>query len=487
MVAEELVGNLPYYIVITLFFSYLIWSKFLKKDKLKIEDVNDILDIISIFTFLFISLIGLSLILIFQGIINMFINLQGIWQQSILLLTFYVILGIGLITRSRDKKVSPLYLRDAFVSILQLYFILILFFISLLPLIVFLHFSHMLMEIILLIELIFLLIVLCYAMVNRKPFEVSLTTIFSKNFILIIILCTPVFLVSNYFLMPKITYEEPITLDYYMSIPSHNPPSEYWTIYSRTSIPINVTSLSELVLINQIPVYYGRYNVETEGIAGNMFSLLVNTSNTRVPQYFVSSFEGIEKYEPKEDNNYGFTRIVLDKKKKFFILIFDKNDIKKHDVNKIILEGYVKKNMSELNFSYSDNHEDEINICYGDGCTITINITNNLECPVDYEGKQTLLDFDSSNVTNKSKCQFVNVISNYPLRKDLSPHVGDLYLLDECNGGDCSFNIREVNEENKSVDIFSMKLKIVDNDVVRLVRFNIQKQLTVNATFDIVC
>lgn len=54
--------SLPAHITLTLLFSYLVWSKFLKKDELKIGNVRDLLDILSISMMVFVFLSSTYLI-----------------------------------------------------------------------------------------------------------------------------------------------------------------------------------------------------------------------------------------------------------------------------------------------------------------------------------------------------------------------------------------------------------------------------------------
>lgn len=492
MGAEDIVGlsgNLPYYIVITLFFSYLIWSKFLKEDKLKIEDINDILNIIRIFTFLFVSLIGTSLLLFFKNILNnMPININSVWGQTIIVLTFYVILGIGLITRYKPEKVSIIDLKNTFIWIIRAYLLLSLYFMSLLVVIILSHFSYLVPNIGFLLTLTVFIIMICYVMIDKEPFEVKFGTILSRNFIIFTILMIPVFFVFFYLSIPQIDYGEAKHSNYHIYIPGYNPPSDHWDIYSETSIPIRIKPIGILgTLIPQIPIPYGRYDINTEGVSRNAFGVWVNTSDSIVPQSFIQGFESLDEYEPKENNNYGFTHITLDEKKKLFTLVFDKAVIKKQTVNAIILNGYIKKNMSELDFSYSDNRRSP-DLCYGDSCTLMINATNGLDLPVYLKDDFFIFNFNNRNIADKSKCKFVKVTSNYP-EKDRYPRAGDIYMdLINCNGNHCSFEIRGVDKENMHYDIFDIDLGIKDNGVgVELRKLWFKKPLSINAKLDIVC
>ncbi len=99
-----------------------------------------------------------------------------------------------------------------------------------------------------------------------------------------------------------------------------------------------------------------------------------------------------------------------------------------------------------------------------------------------------IFNFNNKNITDNSKCKFVNVTSNYP-SKDKSTEAGDIYMdLVNCNGDHCSFEIRGVDKENMHYDIFDIDLGIKDNSVgVELRKLWFKKPLSVNAKFDIIC
>ncbi len=87
MVAEDIVGlfgNLPSYVMITILFSYLIWSKFIKNGSLKPQKLNDVLDIITISIFTFVNLMGLiMLVSLIFGIFNLYnLDIPEVWEAA---------------------------------------------------------------------------------------------------------------------------------------------------------------------------------------------------------------------------------------------------------------------------------------------------------------------------------------------------------------------------------------------------------------------
>ena len=496
MAAEEIVGlsgNLPSYLMITIFFSYLIWSKFLKNGSLKPKNLNEVLDIITLSSFTFVNLMGLIMLLyLILRILNLYnIKIPEVWETATTYIHWIIfVLLLVFIYHFRNKnypnqKSSKSYFKKEFISSIFPYSCLISFFIGfyfLLRLSALNYFFNVIIDLMLIIiaSMFFCFVVLLEALFKIK-FKLSIKQI-SKCFGIIIVIS--IFL--GLLITPIVYYEDTVTLDYPISVPSHNPPSEYWTIYSRINQPMTIRSFGVITpIIPLIPIDYAHNNIDTVGLAAKYFQLSINTSEGSQP--IVGGLEGMRIYNQKIDKMYGFNSLVLNEEKKLILLRFDEKEVKKHDINQIILEGYVKKNMSELNYSYTDNSRSH-DVCYGAGCTLMINITNGLDLPVYLEDDFFIFNFNNKNVTDKSKCKFVDVTSNYPHQDDISPNAGDLYMRDDCDRDDCSFSIYEVNKNGKHNQIFNMYLGIKDRDVgVKLYQFWIKKPITIDAKFDIVC
>ena len=83
--------------------------------------------------------------------------------------------------------------------------------------------------------------------------------------------------------------------------------------------------------------------------------MLINTSNNTYLHTLIKNFDSIKEYNLKCNREYGIDQINLDENKGLIVLKFDDLNIKKQNVDKLILEGYVSQNLSQLNYSYSDN------------------------------------------------------------------------------------------------------------------------------------
>ncbi len=498
MVAEEIVGlsgNLPSYIMMTILFSYLIWSKFLKNGSLKPKNLNEVLDIITISIFTFVNLMGLiMLVSLIFGLFNLYnLGISKVWAvattsiSGILVIVLLVFIYNFRNKKYRDKKSSKSYFKKEFISSIFSYCCFISIFIGFYLLLSLSTLNYFFNENIDLMLIIITSMFFCFVVLLKALFEIKFKlSILSRKQIFI---CLVIILVISIFLgiliAPIVDYEDVVTSDYHIYVPSYNPPSEYWNIYLRINQPMTIRSFGVITpLIPLIPIDYAQNNIATVGLAAKFFKLSINTSEDIRSQTIVGGLESMRNYNPKMDKGYGFTSLVLDEEKKLILLKFDEKEVKKHNISQIILEGYVKKNMGELNYSYIDNHESP-DLCYGDGCTLIIDATNGLDLPVYLEDDFFIFNFNNKNITDKSKCKFVNVTSNYPVRKDSSPDVGDRYMHADCDGDFCSFYICDVNEDPH---LFRIDLGIKEGGVgVELRQLWFTKPLTINAKFDIVC
>jgi len=346
MTAIELFGlSLPFYVVVISLFSYLVWSKFLKKNKLQPENIIDLFDILLIFVFTLISFLGVTfLILITVSFLNLDINLSNIWrvttQYFIPIITIFLLLLF--LTSYRNKSASRMDLKNHFMHIIVIYLLLFSVLIGLYILILSTALRYVLWEMFFLVPVTLILIAFSYTLINRVLFRVNLRRELKKRkyweSVAILIF---VVIMLGLLVIPRIDYpKEPIFVSYEIYPTFSN---LEWT-FVKINAPIQINTLGYFgSFIRLIPIRYGLYNIEVDSNIGNQnFRLLTNSSKSNIPQILINSFAEAREYNSKPDKQHIFTNLVLDETRKLITLKYD-NDINKEELNAIILEGYVNK------------------------------------------------------------------------------------------------------------------------------------------------
>ena len=117
---ELLLGlNLPIYILLDLFLSYLVWSKFLKEGKLYPKEIDDIMDMLIIFFFISMMFVIFPLlVLIVLRALNFEFNILNDLRETPYLLAYIAILLLLLIVPTYYRKeVSRIDLKEPFIWI----------------------------------------------------------------------------------------------------------------------------------------------------------------------------------------------------------------------------------------------------------------------------------------------------------------------------------------------------------------------------------
>lgn len=487
----DIIGlNLPLYIILPLLFSYLIWSKFIKKGQLKPKKVDDLLDIFSLFIFIFVSFMSFSVTLLFI--------ISSLWKEPIpqlLKFSTYLVIGlaslgiISFINQYRDKKdLSKRYLQKIILEILQFSTILLASFLGLLLVILItalrISFGYMPYFLIFII----LLIVICYFVISGflgKNWKTVLKEIFNRKYLT---RCVPFFIIFSAILfsllIPIIKYEDVKKIEYHIY---DSPDNEIGRVYLKVQglidiLTFGIFSDATLVHITSLPVHYGRYGIGTDGESGRNFRLWLNISDENVLQLLVDSFESVRNFKEKITEKHSFENADLDEAKGLINLKFDVKNIKKERIKKIIIEGYVQKNMTELNYVYYDN-SDRNDVCYGNICNLVFNITNDLDLPIIFKEKEiTILNVINKGIDGQSICKFVNVTSNFPIDEE-----GKRMIIHSCDGDSCDLELMDTTAEDEFKWFFDMGLHIEDNTVIRLHKLEIKKPVNVEAQFQISC
>ena len=468
--------DLPFYITITLFLAYIIWSKFLKKDELIPKNINDILDIFSICIYLLTFFIATSLFVtvLFMIIFDLFdfgFVLQKMSNTIPNIIVFLAVYTIWSVTSVyRNRKVLKNDFKSLFIKpmiFLLLYFISFGF--GIIYLIIFTPLKYFFWAMIIPLSIIILLIMFCYITVNNVLFEINLRKdILNKRFLITALISTIFVVVLFSQSTPEFNYNELIYEDYQM----YGLDSDFGEAYLHAKILIDVETfglIGSYVPLIEIP--YEQYGFETEGNSGKNFRILINsTKENRVP-VLIESFDEIKNFQKKTENKFSFTDIILYEEKGTLLLKYNPKTIKDEDIKTIILEGYIKQNMSNLDYSY-----DSTDYCNAEGCNLTFNIKNNLDLPV-YHNEHTIVNLNNRDITNTSKCRLTHIASDYPTDDNISERGN------HCSGTFCELDIIDVPFDKT---IFALKV-FLHEDVVRLKFIDIKKPIDINVQANLVC
>lgn len=475
MELTELISNLPTYILFAVFFSYLLWSKYFKNDKLRMTDANDLLKIISIFFILLPSMLGISLVLLMiLATLKMSFDFILIWEMmqglvvtiNLLLLYFLVIYHRNVKAEEKDfnKIMGFIFIIFLIVmSILMGFYITLLFnsYAFLLPYILFTLAAFC---------LIFLVVIII--MINVFEFKVETTW---KDILLLFTLVavlTVVFAFIWVIAIPQIVYEAPIESDYYVYESVTLPKESYLQIV----VPISVKTRSLFTpLLDQIPVYYGKYNIETQGKANENFRIHINTSWSGRLKSFITSFEDLKGYNSKRDKKFGFFKIDHYEKSNLAVIRTEGDNIRTEGINKLILSGFRKVNLTDADF-YLKSNSNFYEVCKGNQCRLTFNIMSKVDKPLHYRGG-TVLNSNRNGIAPKN-CIFIKasvMLSDKNLR----------LVDDSCSGGDRSCDLQLRNIKDKG-DILRILLD-QDGGVIKLRRIDIERPINITAEFDLSC
>ena len=242
----ELMGlNLPYFVLITIFFSYLIWSKFLKNKGLSPKDIHDVFDILNLFAFFFISLLSFSIfILLLSSLFVQFVEITRIWEaaKSGIAFTVTVIIFL-LINLYRNKEVSKDNLKEITNPVIIGHFFIIILFLGFWILILSTALRYILYDMIILLPMIILLI-LIVNYIAYTLFKTSLVKeVFQKNKLKIILpILLVIIIILGFFFIPQVKYGEPQHLMYYI----YDPDQKFGEAYLESSQPIHIDILPDL-------------------------------------------------------------------------------------------------------------------------------------------------------------------------------------------------------------------------------------------------
>ena len=482
----ELLGlNLPFQIVISLLFAYLIWSKFLNKGKLTVgsgdNKINNIFDIISIACFILSSFTLFMLFFkILQGLFIQNPQLHQIWEQTMDVIKYtipFAILVFILYFRNVDfpnENTGKLRLkRIARFIIIVCLVITLSYFGSFYLLIILTGLRYILWDLIFLPIIFALFFMFSYLVLNTVFNNEMELKIFNKIFIVIVILVTLLFSIIGYLSIPLFEYPENPNL---YGIHIYDPHPIWGDAYLGVSVPINITSFGYLQsTIPLIPLRYGHYGINISNIPGDNFNIFVNRSERSSIEEFTKGIEDMKRYNERVTPKFGISRIHLNEENQIITLVYNYDLIKPQHINQIIFEGYMVLNRSEIFYSQVDNSQAP-NICSQSGCTLNINVTNYANLPV-LQHEKVLVNLNQKNIWNISACKFTNISVEF------SPKEEVIIQYIACSDLNCDFQLQ--NKQTKEV-LCNMYVYI-DEGVVKLLRVASTAPLNVNVNYIISC
>lgn len=463
--------DLPFYILITLIFSYFYWAKFLNNGKFTSDNkIDDILKITALFFFLLSSILGIIFLCnLFISIFNPTLDLSIIWKYSQVTQIFVILyLSYFILIRPQEQK-GKKNLSCILNGIHLIYLFSISLTVASILLSLFFEYNDLIYW-----ELFILIIEIAIFFFCRdisiKIFKHSFNNKFSISFFLVLMLILSFF---GIFFFPWFSHEKPIHEKYII-------PEVGGTIYLYKSVPIHMEYLNSFMpIIKYIPIYYGDYNFELYGVMGNHFSILVNLSKEQYLQQVIEGFDNIKDPISSGKAIRYFDSIQLNQNMELIKLWFSNSMIDNSEVRTIFLKGYSRLNSSEINFTYSDN----INIqprnsetCVAGVCNFTFSIINSQNLPLHID-TQSLFSLKQY-FNNVSECRFTKQSNSSSLTNSTQ-----FTFWSDCNGNSCQLSIFD---KEKGESIFDSNT-VFDGSTVKLHHISINREFSINFTQVVTC
>lgn len=486
MVAESFLGQIPWFILILLGLSYIIWSKFLNGGKLTIksdesESVHKLIEILLIFTFIFVSLVGLicfSQLLSLLGsngnfnLIDSIKTIPPILFGMGLVLVFVFLVSIKY-TPNNPKENRKMF-KENIKLLIKAEFGGFIFFISFFILImifsykVFITIPLTLYFLILSISLLILLIIV-KTLVMPPNQRISVKSILINNYKLILI---PLLIIVLGFLIlfPKFHQLEQINLEYRI----YSAGEDYSEVYIYKKLGVKNLDLGyKRSIYSVIPIKYGKYGLnltENNKVSNNIRLTYNDSSNEReILQYYQS----IESKEYISSENSWIEDLKVDKG--VLGIFYDENKITNKDVKEVYLYGLVKTNIIKEEFYYND---DEFGYKYENNiCRNKMVINNNLDLPVRIESK-LLMDLNNRGISDTSNCSLHKIFLDKEEKGIIS------FYTEDCeHPRGCDIVLKEDNNETLRALITLDE----NSGAVEIYSININEPMSVNLTVDIRC
>ncbi len=469
-------SNLPFYMFITLLLSYFLWSKFLKNGCLKPENIDDLFDIIMIFVFVLFSLLTLLGVSHFVlNLLNLNIDLDKLQQDVVSIEQIIVILVIlFLISSCRHSTQNKKNFQNIFLFLSEIILAAILFYMTSAIVAIFYSLRYVLEAQIFLVLYILILVImiLIYYMIYKSLFKLNIFEEFLHRKSWIFFLVAIILGILILLFMPVIKHKNPEILDYQI----YHAGKDYNEIYQNLMVPVTVNTIGILGSSSSvIPIKFDKFNFYLNETGSNNFQILVNKSDERNLQILTQGVNEIQNYNKRQDKKYGINDIELDENKKVVIIRFDPSIMKNEKIKEFVIQGYVKKNISDLTFRYWDNtvYSD---VCSRSECILEFNISNGESKPIHFK-EETFLNLNNLQIENKTNCHFSDVISDFTLGNESRfNNLG-------CSKNDCDFEIFSFKAREA---VFRSRFSISDG-IVRLINLDILSPINVSSEVKISC
>lgn len=473
MVEASIIGiNLPFYIIATLIFSFIVWAKFLSKGStIKIKTAEDLLQILSL-EFIFLPVLtGFSFVFrMFSEISSYTLDISATWKLSELFVSMIILALLYLLLTYYPKESNKDDLKLFFKKLIVMEFVILAVIGGIIVGLLLSDYAYLVGDVLVYMALPALLVVGITFPLLEKFHEVKIE--FSKDLIILML----IFFILSIFLIKLITPnvqlgDESITqIHIYDSYGVIAKAPQYQESYSEVEIPLKIKHLGILSSkFAQIPIPYHRFS--NSRFAEANFKVESKRSDDLARSSLLNGFNYLDNIN-KDD---GFSEAKTTPSKK--TLIFKFNDqLKKSKINYLYITGYKKINITEKNYSYSSNSKQN-NACDEDNCTIWVNVTHNMTSRLT-QHEFTLVNLkEISILDNYSNCDLTNISSSYKLNSSLSGSTA------KCSKNTC---IVEIYDNDKNKEVFNMII-VKSEQVIKLTELKMDGFISISSKLTVTC
>lgn len=424
---------IPLYVLVFLILGYFIWKVFYKKDKQGLSIYIDVA-LIAIILLAFSCLIILSYSLV-SHLTDLYFGFKGIPQIVLDSLIYFGLSGIflfvlfwKLIPRSeRPKNYSIRYVTDILLQISILLVFPVLFLFSMLVI----TNSYVLLDTfltfaILIIALFFFEFVFIILLLRGRINSKNIMTISFKKILIALLVISFVLFLTFY---SPVQNMNPELNGYLVSYNDNNVPNYYEIIGISNKIRFSLLDSPVSILVINYPPFNlsGSNNFWSKPAWDDQFKVFLSNDNGSIIKEITKNLGELTGYSSGNE----ITSMSLDDNRSALLVKYNKEVLKSKQFNKIVFKTLHSINLSKEEFYYRDNTPYS-DVCYGNGCAINIDITNNLSKQV-VVSEALLFNFYNKNIINKSSCRFDG--ATYTLDKFYKGSIN------RCLGSQCTVDI----------------------------------------------
>jgi len=402
---ENVINLVPAFAAVLLFLAYLMWSKFLNRDKLKFENINAVFDILLLLLFLCGSIGGgITIYLIIVSMINLNLNLMTIFNISPSLIIFVGLIIITLfITKYRNKKVGRKDLMNILTNIEHSYILIMGLFLGISVFIYFSPFQPVFSTGLALLLFFLILTIIACSQFSTEPLlnkDLNPLSSWKAKGIFIILFIVGILIATLIFPWVNVGDSKIVSYQIYNIGDFSN------KTYEVVETPISILNYGLITnFISVIPVNYRKSNLITDiPLMQNYFAIDAQV-NDSLKYSLISSWSDIGNIGSPFNNGHGFTGAKIDANNGLILIKFNKTQMKEEKITKLLLKGLSNQNVRIADFSYNTNLNQD-DYCNSTGCIILINVSNNLLVPVNVMQNQ-IFNINKNFFINSSNCKFI--------------------------------------------------------------------------------